>query len=748
MLRVWKFCRQHGLRFLISILIVFVFLVHTLEIRRWEFLEYLERRAYDVRLNLNLPSFDNKESKVAIVDIDEKSLKALGRFPWKRSILATLLDELFDYYKVNLVGFDIVFPEPDQSSGLNILEKLADKQLKDQPAFLEKLDQLRSELNYDQRFANSLKDRRVVLGFTMISNKECERGGCTSSGELPKPILNLSDLQGISQPMQAEAFASNLPLFSQIATAGGHFSQVPDLDSIVRRTPMLYSYNNQLYPSLPLAMAQVFLGEPFIEPVIIKNGNYQAIDTLKLGNHFIPVNKKLESLIPYRGKSRSFLYSSVVDVLEHKVALSNLENKAIIIGTTAQGLFDLRAAPVEEIYPGVEIHANMLSGLLEGYLLASPAFVHGAEVFLMLISVIIMIILVFWVNPLWSVISAIMISIGIVWTNLWFWKEYQLVIPLASTLVMIWTLFLFNMGLGYFLETRHKRQLANLFGQYVPPQLVDEMSKNPRTTFSLEGDSREMTVLFSDVRGFTSISEGLSPQELSQLMNIFLTPMTYLIHHHRGTIDKYMGDAIMAFWGAPLHDPQHAKNALLAALDMIKKLHELQPIFKSKGWPEIHIGVGLNTGVMNVGNMGSEFRMAYTVLGDAVNLGSRLEGLTKQYGVSIIVSETVKIQVKDHAFRELDRVRVKGKDKPVAIFEPLGEYATQDSASRQELELYHQALHLYRQQQWDEAESILNTLLTRNSNKLIYKIYLERVMYFRSHPPEINWDGVTTFTTK
>jgi adenylate cyclase len=339
-------------------------------------------------------------------------------------------------------------------------------------------------------------------------------------------------------------------------------------------------------------------------------------------------------------------------------------------------------------------------------------------------------------------------SIGIIWVNLWFWKELQLVIPLASTLTMIWTLFLFNMGLGYFLESRHKRQLTSLFGQYVPSQLVDEMSKNPSANFSLEGDSREMTVLFSDVRGFTSISEGLSPQELSQLMNTFLTPMTYSIHHHRGTIDKYMGDAIMAFWGAPLLDPDHAKNALLAALEMIKKLDELQPIFKSKGWPEIHIGIGLNTGIMNVGNMGSEFRMAYTVLGDAVNLGSRLEGLTKQYGVSIIVSETVKTQVKEHSFRELDRVRVKGKDKPVAIFEPLGEYVAQDSATRQELELYHQALSLYRRQYWDEAESILNSLHIKTPSRLIYKIYLERITYFKAHPPEINWDGVTTFTTK
>jgi adenylate cyclase len=746
MSRLWNFCQQHGLRFVVSILIVLVFLVHALGIRHWEILDYLERNAYDARLNLSLPN--TSDSRIVIVDIDEKSLNELGRWPWKRSTLAAILDQLFDHYKIDLLGFDIVFPEPDQSSGLNVLENLAQNKLKDQPDFLEKLSQLRTELNYDQQFANSIKDRRVVLGFAMISNKECQQSNCSSSGELPSPILKLSDLQGIAHPIQAQGFVSNLSLFNKLAIGGGNFSQLPDNDGVVRRIPMLYAYNNQLYESLALAMARVALSEPFVEPIIVKNGSYQAIEAFKVGNRFIPVNEQLEALIPYRGNRGSFEYVSAIDILEKKVPLDKLQNTIVLMGTTAQGLFDLRSTPVNESYPGVEIHANMISGLLDNRLLASPVFVRGAEVLLMFVSILIMMFLVFWINPLWSIMIAIVMSGAIIWINLWFWGQLQLVIPLAATLVMIWTLFLFNMGLGYFLENRHKHQLTSLFGQYVPSQLVDEMSKNPSATFSLEGDSREMTVLFSDVRGFTSISEGLNPKELSQLMNTFLTPMTYLIHHHRGTIDKYMGDAIMAFWGAPLADPQHARNALLAALDMIKKLDELQPLFKAKGWPEIHIGIGLNTGVMNVGNMGSEFRMAYTVLGDAVNLGSRLEGLTKEYGVAIIVSETVKMEVSDYIFRELDRVKVKGKDKPVAIFEPLGEYAVQDSATRQELETYHQALQLYRQQQWNDAETILKTLYLKNPNRLIYKIYLERITYFKEHPPQPNWDGVTTFTTK
>jgi adenylate cyclase len=257
-----------------------------------------------------------------------------------------------------------------------------------------------------------------------------------------------------------------------------------------------------------------------------------------------------------------------------------------------------------------------------------------------------------------------------------------------------------------------------------------------------------MTVLFSDVRGFTTISEGLDPKALSRLMNEFLTPMTRVIHKHRGTIDKYMGDAIMAFWGAPLNDPYHAKNALLAGMEMIKVLEEQQPRFQERGWPEIKIGVGLSTGTMTVGNMGSEFRMAYTVLGDTVNLGSRLEGLTKQYGVSMIVSEAVTEAVPEFEYLELDRVRVKGKDKPVTIYEPLGFSIELDKDTRSEAKRFNKALVLYREQNWDMAEREIFSLSQSNPKRAVYKIYLDRIMYFRNNPPGENWDGVFIHTSK
>jgi len=313
--------------------------------------------------------------------------------------------------------------------------------------------------------------------------------------------------------------------------------------------------------------------------------------------------------------------------------------------------------------------------------------------------------------------------------------------------MLIVLIFMLHMTYGFFIESRGKRQLANLFGQYIPPELVDEMSESPQE-YSLEGENREMTVLFSDVRGFTSISEGMDPRQLTQLMNALLTPMTRVIHKNRGTIDKYMGDAIMSFWGAPLADSEHARHALYAAMEMMGELKIMQQEFKQRGWPDVNIGIGLNTGNMNVGNMGSEFRMAYTVLGDAVNLGSRLEGLTKNYGVNIIVSETTRAEIPEFVFRELDLVRVKGKNEPVAIFEPIGHKNDLEKSVASELRSYKQALKNFRAQSWDKAEQDFFNLTRLDPDRLLYQVYLDRVAFYRSEPPGVDWDGVFTHTSK
>jgi adenylate cyclase len=312
---------------------------------------------------------------------------------------------------------------------------------------------------------------------------------------------------------------------------------------------------------------------------------------------------------------------------------------------------------------------------------------------------------------------------------------------------MIVTLYAMNMSWGYFVESRTKRQFTDLFGQYVPPELVDEMAKNPEG-YSMEGRKAELTVLFSDVRGFTTISEGLEPDELATLMNLYLGAMTEVIRGHRGTLDKYIGDAIMAFWGAPVADSDHARHAIIAALDMQVALLELNKELLVKGWPELKIGVGVNTGPMTVGDMGSPVRKAYTVMGDAVNLGSRLESITKQYGVGIIAGEgTYELVKKDFVFRELDRVKVKGKDEPVGIYEPVGPVGKVGEEEMEELKLWNQALGAYRAQDWDQADVLLLNL-TRIHQRYLYQLYGERIVHYRTDPPGEGWDGSWKFDTK
>ncbi len=742
MQKLLRAVRRHWFRVFISLLIVSFFWAHVQGLARWGVIDSLELLAYDARLNFVLKQQPPRlDQRLVIVDIDEKSLGILGRWPWKRNVIGDLVNTLFDYYKINVLGFDVMFPEADASSGLNTLEYLAQDTLKHNQAFLDALETLRVELNFDQYFANSLQNRRAILGYAMLEDPQR-----SISGELPAAAFSLAEFADIPiQPYGATGYAGNLKHLADASLTAGYFSVYPDSDSLTRRAPLLHEYDGKLYESLALAVARTVLDSPLKLEFSAASADNVA-PYLRLHEQRVPLDRRLQALIPYQGKTGSFSYVSASDVLFRAIDPAELQGAIVLFGTTAKGLFDLRATPIEEVYPGVEIHANLIAGLLDNSILRQD---HSYfEVYQMLLSGLLMIALMLLFSPLWTMAIAFLYSFVLLWINLYFWQVQQLIIPIAPTMLMLTALFFFNLGYGYFVESYNKRQLAGRFGQYVPPQLVNEMSENPQADFSMEGDSREMTVLFSDVRGFTSISEGLNPKQLSQLMNTFLTPMTHVIHNHRGTIDKYMGDAIMAFWGAPLRDEQHARHALNAALEMTKKLEELQPIFAEHGWPPIKVGVGLNTGVMNVGNMGSEFRIAYTVLGDAVNLGSRLEGLTKLYGVQIIVSESTRAAVPDYAYRELDRVRVKGKDLPITIFEPLGEKQTLTAEQQAEISTYENALQAYRQQDWQTAIALFVELAEVEPTRKLYSIYLERIEHFQQSPPEQSWDGVFTHTSK
>ena len=740
---------QRIIRLALSALILVLLLLNTSGILYYQFVDQLENWTYDARLNFTRPN--TLDERIVIVDIDENSLEAVGRWPWGRDKLATIIDNLFTHYQSSVVSFDIVFAEKDQSSGLKIFEGLAKNELRNNPEYLATLEKIRPSLEFDSIFANSLINKKVVMGFyfkpVVPENESSE------TGSLPLSVMEIDELWSKRLPIKKpEGYGGNLEILQNSALTGGFFDNpYVDADGVFRRVPLLQSYGGRLYSSLALATVQTYLEAPRVELIVEtegkKNGeDYFALEDVKIGNYLIPVDANAAVYVPFRGLKGSFPYVSAHKVLNREVDPELLKDKIILVGTSAPGLLDLRSTPVQNIYPGVEVHANIISGILNETINHRPAWTIGYEFVLLIFIAIIMALLLPVVSPLMAAIGTISMALIVTVGTMIAWQN-QLILPLASPLLLILLIFVWHMTYGFFIESRGKRQLANLFGHYIPPELVDEMSDSP-ADFSLDGESRDMTVLFSDVRGFTTISEGMDPKQLTQLMNALLTPMTRVIHKNRGTIDKYMGDAIMSFWGAPMKDPEHARHALYAAMDMMEELKIMQADFKKRGWPEVNIGIGLNTGNMNVGNMGSEFRMAYTVLGDAVNLGSRLEGLTKNYGVNIIVSESTKSCIPEFVFRELDLVIVKGKSEPVAIFEPIGHKNDLDKAVISELSSYKKALKYFHSQNWDKAEVDFFNLNRSYPDRYLYQVYLDRIAFYRKEPPGENWDLVFTHTSK
>jgi len=732
----------------LGLLIVLFFAGNAAHFYRLNFVDRLSAILYDYRLQLTMPR--TVDDRIVILDIDEKSLKEEGRWPWSRDRLSLLMDKLFDRYGVAVVGFDVVFAEKDESSGLKVLQKIGQEQLRGDAQFHAALAQIQPQLEYDNLFASKIRNRNVVLGYYLTSQK-----GSNISGALPDPVFPAGTFKGRPIGFTVwNGYGANLPELQKAAASAGHFNPLVDADGVVRRVPMVAEYGGNYYESLSLAMVRTLLGQPQLLPGFAegKTNGYGGLEWLELdtaiGKLKIPVDDEVATFVPYRGKQGSFRYISIADVLHDRIEIDQLKSKIVLVGTTAPGLLDMRATPVAEVYPGVEVHANMIAGILDQNLKEHPAYMVGAEVvWLLLIGVALSFLL-----PMLSPAKAILVSVFVFAVtqgmSLAIWHYGGLLFPVASSLVMIALIFALDMSYGYFVESRTKRQITHLFGKYVPSELVDEMSKNPEQVVSMEGESREMSILFSDVRGFTTISEKLDPKELSLLMNEFLTPLSRVVYKYNGKVDKYMGDCIMAFWGAPKPDPEHAKHAILAGIEMQATLKSLQSHFKERGWPEIHIGVGINSGRVSVGNMGSEVRVAYTVMGDAVNLASRLEGITKQYGVGVVVGENTRNAVTDFVYRELDHVRVKGKDKPVAIYEPIGLTGEVSKDMQDEIKLFHEVRRLYRRQDWDQAELQLMNLQRMSPETALYGIYVDRIAYFRKNPPPADWDGVFVFQTK
>jgi adenylate cyclase len=406
---------------------------------------------------------------------------------------------------------------------------------------------------------------------------------------------------------------------------------------------------------------------------------------------------------------------------------------------------DLRPTPLAPDYPGVEIHANLISGMLNGDVKSVPPNANAVEALVMVAVGLFFVFAIPYRRPLINWLGVTLVMAAVVGSNLWLWTKHNEAIPLAATLAMLVVLFGWNMVAGFMREERKIRQVSAMFGEYVPPQRVAQMVESGER-YSMAGESRELTVLFCDVREFTALSENLPPRDLSAMMNAYLTPMTSVIHHYRGTVDKYIGDSIMAFWGAPLPNENHARDGVDTALTMQEKIPALTKEFRNRGWPELVIGIGINSGTMNVGDMGSEFRKAYTVLGDAVNLASRLEGLTKEYGVPVIIGEDTRRAIPEMICRELDRVRVKGRVNAVTIYQPLGRALASELAS--ELGEWDKALAKYRERKFAEADIVFAALAAAHPAQKLYTIYRARCAVFCIEPPAPDWDGETTFAVK
>lgn len=739
-------------------------------------LEYL---IYDQRMAVMPKAIKSPENKIVIVDLDERSLQAEGQYPWNRIKVGQLTERLSEYGAL-VVGFDITFPEPDRNIR-DLLEPIDLDGL--DPAFAETLAEIEPSINGDLYFAKAMAntvDAVLAINFSPL--------GAVSYNELPDSIVEIeAELASKITLTDMTGFTGNIPVLQEAARGNGSMNQEPDADGVVRRVPLVIRYGDELFPTLSLEMFRVYNFLENYELETFTYGDVEVVTAIRLGkgpgSFLIPTDGRGYVNVPYvgsttRDEDNFFPYISATDILRGTLSEQEkdiLVNSLVLVGTSAPGLGDLRAMPLQKLYPGVEVHANMLNALLnavnmtaltvsEGQASTASAFasfsntdvrifpyrpdwIAGAMFVTLTVLGIALSVLFPHLGPATMSASALgLLGVG-VWGNFQLWSVYKLDFPLVLIIALILLITGINLIYGFLAESQTRKVIKGMFDQYVPPAHIDSMLADP-DNYSFEGESKELSVLFSDIRGFTSISEVLSATQLKKLLNDFFTPITGIIFEHNGTIDKYVGDMVMAFWGAPLADPNHRANAVRSALKMIEKTEELKQGFVAAGLPEVNIGVGINTGMMNVGDMGSTYRRSYTVLGDAVNLGSRLESLTKFYGIRLLIGEETVDGLDGFLLRIIDKVKVKGKDEAIICYEPLCETSEATPELEARVSQYHKALEMFYAQQWDDAEAAFKKLVELEPETLLYQVYVERIESLRGQDLGAHWDGSYTHTSK
>ncbi len=686
--------------------------------------------------------------KIVIVDVDEKSIGELGRWPWNRSIMAETIRKLHNEYNVKTILFDMIFAEPDpftqfcEELTTNIKENLGIES-----------DALKCEDN-DQQLADAISEAKdVVLGYYLSNIEEVDEETEKENREYFESRCLSTSFLGDPEICNIPEYENAIPNIDKIRNASeymGFFTIEPDNDGMFRRVPLVLKYKNEYYPSLSLMGLSVFLNKPIIaqmgEDLLYNEGKCVSI---KLGDEEIPMNPsedKTMYLINYYGPGRTFKYISLSDVFFGRAAKSQLEGRLVIIGVSALGIYDRRPIAFDSEFPGVELHANVIENILQrDFLVRMPFYMYLEALAILFLGIIISLLLSKTRLQYGIIGSFILIISYFLIIYLLFTKGYytKLTICTSEMLLLIIIISTFR----YITEEKEKGKIRKAFSYYVTKQVVDEIMKDINQ-LKLGGEKRLMTVFFSDIRGFTTISEKLPPEILVNLLHEYLNPMTEIIFKYNGTLDKYMGDGIMAIFGAPLYTPDHAINCTKASLEMLDVLKNLKEDWQKRGLPEINIGIGINTGEMVVGNMGSRIKFEYTAIGDQVNLGSRLEGTNKEYGTNIIASEgTVRHLDNKFIVRELDFIRVKGKKEPVRIFEVIGDKSIFKEIPKW-ISTFEEGLGLYRAQKFDGAKIKFEETIKLRGEDKPSKVFIERIEIFKTDPPPVDWDGVFIMKTK
>lgn len=677
---------------------------------------------------------------VIIVDIDEASLKEHGQWPWPRNIVADLTRRIYDAGAL-VIGFDILFAEKDRTSPAVLFNRYRDLLGDCDEQLLQTVGAI-SEYNHDRLLGDAIASGTSVLSYMFLLREDSLK----NPGATPFPTPNItidSEEAGFPDLKLISAYRSiiNIP---EVATASseGFFNVFPDQSGTVRKVPLFMMMDDIPYPSLAFEMVRLVKKEEDVQLHLsaIGSKNQRTLLGVSMGQSFTRTDDLGQLTVNFRGPYNTFPYLSAADVLKG-IGNDRLNGKYVLIGSSASALMDLVATPFSSRSPGVEVHANIIDNLVKNDAMVWENYTEiGLTYFIIIIAGLLMVVSLVYLGPFLGFTAGLAIMFAIVAGNYHFLFQKQQLLGisyiLASLLAVFMTVSMFN----YLFEGRRRLFIRRAFSHYVSPSVVNELLKNPER-LNLSVESREVTILFCDIRNFTTLSEVTPVAELGQFLNTYFSLLTDIITKHNGMVDKYIGDAIMAVWGTPLDDKDHAESAVRAALEMISTIRERGDQFKLAG-QTIEIGIGINTGMVSAGNFGSSKRFDYTVLGDNVNLASRIEGLTKFYRLKILISEfTRKKLAPDYCCRFVDTVMVKGRNKPVDLFEPLGEVGDAGERSAKHEPPYETALLLFKSRRFVEAQDLFARLYAENPEK-IYQIYLERCRNFAENPPPPEWHGV------